>query len=226
MKKRTQICITLAFVVFYQMALCQKPITHILLDPMRLNKQAFNVGLQTQMHELSQVALYGTFGQQTKNLSTETANRLAEIKTQAFEIRFFPFQKADSYRRKGKKSGCDVACFGGNSKATDAPILRGLYIAPGMLFETMALDSTTNMTPDAAPSKSLLTAKTRAYTVAFGYQLQVSAFTFGMSYQVAFRKTNLEGNYDMLKNTTIAEQMQPNRTNLGNTLRLEVGIHF
>jgi hypothetical protein len=208
----------LALLTISQVGFSQKPITHILVDPLKFGNQAFNIGAQIQFNQMPYIALYGSIAQESKTLSMLQI----QSKTQSFEVRFFPF----SQQRKGSLSGCEQSNFKRKTNTIDAPILRGLYLSSGMLFESMVMDTSTTIKSEISANAGSLTAKTRAFTLALGYQIHISAFTFGLNYQVAFRKTTLDGNSEILKNTVYLEQLQTNRTNLNNTLRVEIGIHF
>lgn len=203
---------------FWQIGLSQKPITHILIDPLKFNKQAVNAGLQVQINKIPYLALYGNIAQESKNLTTLQF----QAKAQSFEVRFFPF----SQQQKCKLTGCEQNNFKKKSNSIDAPILRGVYLAPGILFEKIVFDSISQKIPETTSKTNMLTTKTHAFTVALGYQIQISALTLGVSYQIAFRKTAFEGNYGLLKDTDFANQMQPNRSHLVQVLRAEIGIHF
>jgi hypothetical protein len=211
-----------AFLCFCQTVFCQKPLTHITIDPLKFNKQAFNAGLQVQINAIPKVALYGSMGQESKNITNGIAMLEYQLTTQAFEARFYPFCQL----KKGRSSGCEQANFYPKTRASNASILRGGYLAPGLLFEKIVFDSLSQKVSETKPNTNNLTAKTRAFTLAFGYQIQISAFTLGISYQAAFRKTSLDGNGELLKNTDFANSLQPNHSHLVHTLRTEIGIHF
>jgi hypothetical protein len=224
-----KVLITLFFLASYFFSYAQNAHGYVLTDPLNNGENQYNISLQFQAPQLSQWALTGAFSHQINNKVVDDFTISSESKTQGISLKYFPYGKRIVGFKKEKRypDVCD-AKYGCNLFGKHTPlinkILRGGYFAAGYEYRRTHL----LLTPIKGindPNSHQFILNNKAITLATGFQIQVSAFVFGMGYNASIGKPEVEGGYKNLQKDLISYTF-PLAFRFEHGLHLDLGFSF
>ena len=217
----------------FQKANCQKPFSgDLMVNPMTEAANRYNATLQVQSSFVPDFALNGGLGYQFNTAETKDFVSNSATTTKFFEVRYFPYgQRFISFKKKSYiREVCNgkfhcLRSFGLTKALLHEQILRGFYVAPGFESQhtTLELDAKTNLDP--TQNKYNFDIKNKAFTLAVGFQMRLTALTLGVGYRVSIGNPKAAGDFNVLKDQLFTT-IHPIKARIEQGVRVEVGLNF